>query len=184
MASATTTSNMQQLFEVFANDLHKNFDEVHQQLINMNTHLHATEQAHARGEPTLPAQKARLERKDAINNLEAEATRVMITAGRALLNNKMEEAHSSSTPKIVKEVSNKLFTSRPTQQAPTAPPPWCPIVPSMTTQLQHQHPFEVRLTPPRTTARPVHYHGSPGWSFSSGCTTCPMTKKISMRLFI
>lgn len=112
-----------------------------------------------------------------MNNLEAETMRVMITTGRALLKNKMEELHSSNTPKIVKEVSNKLFTSRPTQQAPTAPPPWRPILPLTTTQLQHQHPFEVRLTPPRMTACPILCHGSPRWSFSSGCTTCLTTKK-------
>jgi len=42
---ASTTVLVQQLLQDFADNLRKNFDEMHQQLVNLNTCLHDIEQA-------------------------------------------------------------------------------------------------------------------------------------------
>ena len=65
---ASTTVILQQLLQDFADNLHKNFDEMHQQLVNLNTRLHDIEQACIQGEAITSVQ-ARLDREAAIDDL-------------------------------------------------------------------------------------------------------------------
>jgi hypothetical protein len=67
-----------------------------QQLINLDEHLQAIEQA-ADGNTAITDIQTRLDRKYAINSLKAETKQIVITTGKSFLNNKMEEPHSSNT---------------------------------------------------------------------------------------
>jgi hypothetical protein len=73
-----------------------NLDEMRQQLINLDEHLQAIEQA-ADGNTAITDIQTRLDQEYAINNLKAETKQIVITTGKSFLNNKMEEPHSSNT---------------------------------------------------------------------------------------
>ena len=89
MDSATPT--MQQLIENLAVDLHKNFREMHRQLVNLDNRLHAIEQARIQGNTAITSVQSRLDREAANDDLAAETKCVMITAGKSYLKRKMDE---------------------------------------------------------------------------------------------
>ena len=118
---ASTTTNMQQLIQNLANDLCKNFEEMHCQLVHLGMCLHAIEQAGIHGNTAITGIQARLDQEAAIDNLVAETKKVMIAAGKSYPKHKKDEPQSSNAPKIIFEVSNILFTAPPTPQPPLSP---------------------------------------------------------------
>ena len=87
----STTSTMQQLIQNLANDLPKNFEEMHRQLVNLDKCLLTIEQARTHGDAAITGVQARLDPEAAIDNLAAKTKRVMITAGKSYLKPKMDE---------------------------------------------------------------------------------------------
>ena len=102
---------------------------MHQQFIKLDSRLHTIEQARGHGDAIITDIQTRLDRKDIVDNLQAETKCVMISAVKSFFNSKMEENNSSSTPTIINEVSNNMFAT------PSAPQPSLLPCPSTLGQL-------------------------------------------------
>jgi hypothetical protein len=102
---ASTTTNVQQLLQSLTDEL-----------IKLDTRLHAIEQAHDHGDVVNTNIQTRLSQKDVVDNLQAETKRSMIFTDKYFLNSKREDPHSFNTPEIVMEVMNNLFEESPTPQ--------------------------------------------------------------------
>lgn len=105
---ASTTTVMQQLLQDFVANLSMKFEEMHQQLVNLNTHLHDIEKARNYG-AAINSVQAKMGREAAIEDLAIEMKSFMISAGKSYLESKMEEPPSSNTPQIIGEVANSLL---------------------------------------------------------------------------
>jgi hypothetical protein len=64
---------------------------MHRQLVNLDNHLHAIEQARTHGNAAITNVQARLDREAAIDDLAAETKPVMIAVGKSYLKRKMDE---------------------------------------------------------------------------------------------
>jgi uncharacterized coiled-coil protein SlyX len=139
-------------------DLNKQFEAMKDQFANLDNRLRNVEQGGHTDEAAAAAQ-AKREREAAANTLEADTRHAMEAAGRAFLKEK-EIALSSTIPKLVDEVTNKLFdvnTNKEEAPKTTLPPPY-PYQGHHRTPSMPYNQTSTSYRSPRSTAR-TRCHG-------------------------
>jgi hypothetical protein len=78
------TATMKELFQEFSTSLCAKLDEIHQQVIGLNTRIHDIEQAQIQGGHIMD-EHARLNHEAAMEELVVETRCIMIATGRSYL---------------------------------------------------------------------------------------------------